>query len=96
MQFPMIQPVQGFCFRVVIMLLKSIVDEWNYNRDQRILTRAFGSFYTQLNIGSIFPALTGLKYRLNFGPDISYSRDGVYIDANSVANGGSTNYGCPH
>ena len=71
---------------------KSIVDEWNYNRDQRITTRAFGSFYAQLNIGSIFPALKGLKYRLNFGPDLSYSRDGIYIDANSVANGGSTNY----
>ncbi len=72
---------------------KNIVDEWNYNRDQRITTRAFGSLYTQLNIGSIFPALKGLKYRLNFGPDASYSRDGIYIDANSVANGGSTNYG---
>ncbi|RYY21747.1 MAG: TonB-dependent receptor [Chitinophagaceae bacterium] len=71
---------------------KSIVDEWNYNRDQRVTTRAFGSFYTQLNLGSIVPALNGLKYRMNFGPDISYYRDGVYIDANSVANGGSTNY----
>lgn len=71
---------------------KSIVDEWNYNRDQRVTTRLFGSFYTQINIGSIFPLLKGLKYRMNFGPDISYYRDGVYIDANSVANGGSTNY----
>jgi TonB-linked SusC/RagA family outer membrane protein len=71
---------------------KSIVDEWNYNRDQRVTTRAFGSFYTQINAGSIFPALKGLKYRMNFGPDLSYSRDGIYIDANSVANGGSTNY----
>jgi TonB-linked SusC/RagA family outer membrane protein len=71
---------------------KSIVDEWNYNRDQRVTTRAFGSLYAQLNIGQIFPVLNGLKYRMNFGPDISYSRDGIYIDANSVANGGSTNY----
>ncbi|HTF29558.1 MAG TPA: SusC/RagA family TonB-linked outer membrane protein, partial [Flavitalea sp.] len=71
---------------------KSIVDEWNYNRDQRVTTRAFGSIYAQLNIGSIIPVLNGLKYRMNFGPDLSYYRDGVYIDANSVANGGSTNY----
>jgi TonB-linked SusC/RagA family outer membrane protein len=71
---------------------KSIVDEWNYNRDQRVTTRVFGSFYTQLNLGSIIPVLNGLKYRMNFGPDLSYYRDGVYIDANSVANGGSTNY----
>jgi TonB-linked SusC/RagA family outer membrane protein len=72
---------------------KNVVNEWNYNRDQRITTRAFGSLYAQLNIGNIFPVLKGLKYRLNFGPDASYSRDGIYIDANSVANGGSTSYG---
>ena len=54
--------------------------------------RAFGSLYTQVNFGSISPALKGLKYRLNFGPDFSYFRDGVYIDANSVSNGGSTNF----
>jgi len=71
---------------------KNIVDEWKYARDQRVTLRAFGSFYTQINIGSIFPVLKGLKYRMNFGPDISYYRDGVYIDANSVANGGSTNF----
>ena len=29
---------------------------------------------------------------MNFGPDFSYFRDGTYIDANSVANGGSTSY----
>lgn len=72
---------------------KNIVDEWNYNRDQRVTTRVFGSLYTQINFGSIFPALKGLRYRMNFGPDLSYYRDGVYIDANSVANGGSTSFG---
>lgn len=72
---------------------KNIVDEWNYNRDQRVTLRAFGSLYAQLNFGSIFPALKGLRYRMNFGPDLSYYRDGIYIDANSVANGGSTSFG---
>lgn len=71
---------------------KSVVDEWNYNIDQRITLRAFGSMFTQVNLGSIFPVLKGLRYRMNFGPDFSYYRDGVYIDANSVANGGSTNF----
>ena len=71
---------------------KNIVNEWNYARDQRVTLRTFGSIYTQINIGSIFPVLKGLKYRMNFGPDISFYRDGVYIDANSVANGGSTNF----
>ena len=71
---------------------KNIVNEWNYNRDQRVTFRAFGSLYAQINFASIFPALKGLRYRLNFGPDLSYYRDGIYIDANSVANGGSTSY----
>jgi len=71
---------------------KSIVNEWDYNRDQRVTLRAFGSMNTQINFGAILPALKGLKYRMNFGPDFSYYRDGVYIDANSVSNGGSTNY----
>lgn len=71
---------------------KNIVDEWNYNIDERTTLRAFGSLYAQVNAGSIIPALKGLKYRINFGPDFSYYRDGVYIDANSVSNGGSTSY----
>jgi TonB-linked SusC/RagA family outer membrane protein len=71
---------------------KNIVDEWNYNIDERVTLRAFGSLYAQVNAGSIVPALKGLKYRMNFGPDISYYRDGVYVDANSVANGGSTSF----
>jgi hypothetical protein len=29
---------------------------------------------------------------MNFGPDFSSFRDGIYVDANSVANGGSTSY----
>jgi TonB-linked SusC/RagA family outer membrane protein len=72
--------------------VKTIVDEWKYNIDERVTLRAFGSFYGQIDFGSIFPVLKGLRYRLNFGPDLSYYRDGVYIDANSVANGGSSSY----
>lgn len=72
--------------------VKTVVDEWKYNIDERITLRAFGSLYAQLDFGSIFPVLKGLRYRLNFGPDMSYYRDGIYIDANSVANGGSSSY----
>lgn len=71
---------------------KTIVNEWNYSRDQRVTTRAFGSLYTQIDFGSLIPVLKGLKYRMNFGPDLDYYRDGLYLDANSAANGGSTNY----
>ena len=71
---------------------KNIVDEWKYNIDERVSLRAFGSLFAQINAGSIIPALKGLRYRLNFGPDINDYRDGIYIDANSVANGGSTSF----
>jgi len=72
--------------------VKNIVGEDKYNIDERLTLRAFGSLYTEVNFGSIHPALKGLKYRLNFGPDFSYYRDGIYVDGNSVANGGSTSY----
>ncbi len=72
--------------------VKNVVDEWKYNIDERVTLRAFGSLYSQVNFGNISPILKGLKYRMNFGPDISNYRDGVYVDANSVANGGSTSY----
>jgi TonB-linked SusC/RagA family outer membrane protein len=72
--------------------VKNIVDEEKYNIDERVTLRAFGSLYTQINAGEIIPALKGLKYRLNFGPDFSDYRAGIYVDANSVANGGSTSF----
>jgi TonB-linked SusC/RagA family outer membrane protein len=72
--------------------VKNIIDEDKYNIDERVTLRAFGSLYTQVNFGSILPVLKGLKYRMNFGPDFSDYRDGIYVDANSVANGGSTGY----
>ncbi len=72
--------------------VKTIVDEWKYNIDERVTLRVFGSLHAQVNFGSISHALEGLSYRLNFGPDLSNYRDGVYIDKNSVANGGSSSY----
>jgi TonB-linked SusC/RagA family outer membrane protein len=72
--------------------IKNVIDEWLYNIDQRVTLRTFGSIYTQLNIGSIIPVLKGLKYRMNFGPDISQYENGAYIDSKSVANGGSTSW----
>ncbi len=72
--------------------IKTVVDEWKYNIDERVTLRAFGSFSGQVDFGEILPVLKGLKYRLNFGPDLSYYRDGIFIDANSVANGGSSSY----
>lgn len=68
--------------------IKSIVDEWKYTQDQRVTLRTFGSLYAQLNFGEILPALKGLKYRFNFGPDFSSNRNGIYIDGQSTASSG--------
>lgn len=67
---------------------KNVANEWNYTQDQRTTLRAFGSLYAQFNFGAIIPALKNLKYRLNFGPDFSLFRDGVYIDGQSAASSG--------
>lgn len=70
--------------------IRTVVDEWKYSQDQRATFRAFGSLFAELNIGKISGLLDGLKYRLNFGPDISSYRNGVYIDGKSVIRTGSS------
>lgn len=67
-------------------MVKTIVNEWNYSQDQRTMFRALGSFYSQFSI------LPGLKYRINFGPDFRYYKDGIYIDAQSVLRNGAPNF----
>jgi TonB-dependent starch-binding outer membrane protein SusC len=68
--------------------IKTVVDEQKFTQDQRVTLRAFGSMYGQLDFGKIHPVLTGLKYRLNFGPDFSNSTNGIYIDGQSAASSG--------
>jgi TonB-linked SusC/RagA family outer membrane protein len=70
--------------------IKTVVDEAKYSQDQRLTLRAFGSFYGEFNFGGFAKILDGLKFRTNFGPDISTYRDGVYIDATSVVRTGSS------
>jgi TonB-linked SusC/RagA family outer membrane protein len=71
----------------------NVVDEWNRSQQQRKTFRALGSFYGVLNIGEIVKPLDGLKFRMNFGPDFRYWRDGTFISAESVTRGtGAQNY----
>lgn len=67
-------------------MVKTAIDEWKYTDDERQLFRALGSFYAQFNI------IEGLRYRLNFGPDIRNWRNGIYIDEMSVNRNGSPNF----
>lgn len=70
--------------------VKTIVDEEKLSQDQRVTMRAFGSFYSQVDIGAMLPILKGLKFRTNFGPDIENWRDGIFLDATSVIRNGSS------
>lgn len=68
----------------------NIVNEWEYSQDQRITLRTLGSFYAQVDFGKIYSKLDGLRYRMNFGPDFSNYRQGVYLDSKSVTRLGSS------
>lgn len=70
--------------------IKTVIDEVKYSQDQRVNIRAFGSLYSEVNFGKFANFLEGLKYRMNFGPDLSTSRNGVFLDANSVVRAGSS------
>lgn len=61
----------------------SIIDEENHSTQQTQMFRALGSFSATVDFGEIFKPVKGLKYKLNFGPDFRYSREGVYIDGYS-------------
>src|SRR5690606_6405409 len=69
--------------------IKTIIDEDKFSQDQRATLRAFGSIYGQLDIGAILPVLEGLRYRVNFGPDVETWRNGIFLDGQSVIRGGS-------
>ena len=64
--------------------IKTIVDEDKYSKDERKVFRALGSFYALFNLGKIWSPLKGLTYKINFGPDFRYFRNGVFNDAKSV------------
>lgn len=70
--------------------IRTVVDEDKFTQDQRVTLRAFASLYAQLDFGSISPALEGLKYRINFGPDISSYRNGVFLDGKSSVRSGTS------
>lgn len=73
-------------------MVKTAVNEWQYTDDERQMFRAIGSFYASIDFSDISPIAKGLKYRINFGPDFRYYRNGIFIDEESVNRNGSSNY----
>ena len=61
----------------------TIMDEWNHSQQKSQTFRALGNFSATVDFGEIFKPVQGLRYKINFGPDFRYWREGVYIDGYS-------------
>jgi TonB-linked SusC/RagA family outer membrane protein len=57
----------------------NVIDEWKYSTNQRQTLRILGSLFTEIKL-----PLKGLRYRLNFGPDFRFYRNGWYNDTKSI------------
>ena len=62
----------------------TIIDEWNHSQQKSQTFRALGNFSATVDFGEIFKPVQGLRYKIAFGPDFRYNRDGVYIDGFSA------------
>ena len=56
----------------------NVIDEWKYSTNQRETLRLLGSLFTEIKL------LKGLRYRINFGPDFRFYRNGYYNDSRSI------------
>lgn len=65
------------------------IREADLTRNQRQNLRAFGSLYSDFNIGSLVKGLDGLRYRIQFGPDFRIGRTGIADPANSINGDGN-------
>ncbi len=70
----------------------TVYNQWDSSNDQRKTTRIMGSFYGQLDFGKLWKPLEGLSYKINFGPEFSFYRQGIFIPSDSAARMGGTNY----
>jgi TonB-linked SusC/RagA family outer membrane protein len=70
--------------------IRTPVDEYKLSQDQRVTLRAFGSLYAQFDLGALSSKLDGLKYRINFGPDLTSFREGIYLDGKSAIRSGTS------
>lgn len=63
--------------------LYSVADEVSLNISQRQTYRFLGSFAASFNFGEMWAPLKGLSYKIQFGPDFRYYRQGDFIDGMS-------------
>ena len=65
------------------------INETKYNTNERQTLRVAGSVYSQMDFGSMWNSLKGLKYRIQFGPEFNYYRVGTFYDAEGINGDGS-------
>jgi len=70
----------------------TVMNEWTKSNDNREMFRILGSAYALFDLGKIWQPLDGLTYKMSFGPDLRYNRQGMFISANSAVKMGSKNY----
>jgi TonB-linked SusC/RagA family outer membrane protein len=56
----------------------NVIDEWKYSTNQRETLRLLGSLFAEVKLP------LGLRYRVNFGPDFRFYRNGYYNDSRSI------------
>lgn len=56
----------------------NVIDEWKYSTNQRETLRILASLFTEVKL------FEGLRYRMNFGPDFRFYRNGYYNDSKSI------------
>jgi TonB-linked SusC/RagA family outer membrane protein len=56
----------------------NVIDEWKYSTNQRETLRILASLFTEVKL------FKGLRYRMNFGPDFRFYRNGYYNDTKSI------------
>ncbi len=56
----------------------NVIDEWKYSTNQRETLRLLGSLFAEVKLP------LGIRYRMNFGPDFRFYRNGYYNDSKSI------------
>ncbi len=64
--------------------IPTIVDEIGKSEIQNLSAQLAGSFYAQFDLGEMWEPLTGLTFKTNFGPQLSYSHAYRYMSSESV------------
>ena len=65
------------------------IDELDYTVNNRQGFIVNSSFYSQLDLGEMFSPLKGLKYRIQFGPELRYNRNATFYDSKGINGDGS-------